>query len=198
MSYASKIGVQALHGLGYAMPEATSMVRIAQGGNVRMQRQLDRLAGEYHGGGGGGGRGAPPRGPAGPGLSGPAPSTRMITDKSGSPASNKWMGVMGMLGMAGLGAMAGGATAYASDGNMTPGTLWGALIGGVAGVASSRGLSQAISKKAGGFVSPGAVNKTAAVGAGMGAGYAFSGNRGDDKRRGFNAKRGNKISSSRY
>jgi hypothetical protein len=121
-----------------------------------------------------------------------------------SPKSNSGLGVMGILGMGAIGAGVGAATAYTSGGSTGAGGLWGGLIGGgAAALGHSQGLArEAVSSIsnlpfASGFGEK-AVSRFAAGSFGAGAGYAFSGNRGDDKRRGFNAKRGNKISSSKY
>lgn len=186
---AERIGVKALSSrFNMSIPEADSLVRMAESGNSRAQRQLNLLSGFF------GGEGAAKA------TSNNVPY--MITDR-GMP-SNTGMGVKSILGLAAIGAGAGGLSAYSSGGNVAPGALWGGLIGGALGAFTPRSIVQDISRKAAGIPFAGAhmtegnLRRGATVGAGFGVGVAFSGNRGDDKRRGFNAKRGNKISSSRY
>jgi hypothetical protein len=212
MSVGAKIGVAGLTALGYSASEASSLLAKYASGNSRVVKHLDSMVSSgsrVHAGNG-------PVKPAGLLTTSGAPLPHVISGQSypsasaaastggAQPASNRGFGVMGALGMVGIGMGVGGLTAAATGGNVTPGALWGGALGGGVGMLSSKGMVSHASSMArnipmiGGSMSEGNLRRGATAGMAAISGYALSGNRGDDKRRGFNAKRGNKISSSRY
>lgn len=135
---------------------------------------------------------------------------------SSSPVANIMSGVMGTLGMAGVGAAVGGAGAMMSGGNITPGTVYGGILGGAMGALSARGgmssmlqLGRAhalvrdmpqVAERLGqaSMMSSKTFGRIGAGVGGMIGGIGFSGNRGQNKSRGLNSARGNRISSGRY
>lgn len=125
-------------------------------------------------------------------------------------------GVAGVVGMMGTGAAIGAGSAYMSGGNVGAGAVYGSALGLGGGAfgrsatisnnlikASTYAMDKGMPSLSHAAASAGiGSNKFGgAIGAtigGMVGGIGFSGNRGQNKSRGLNSARGNRINSGRY